>query len=106
MSSPLSSASTYAQIKAAYLDNASYAENKSTAEAATFITACRMLMLNPSRTGHGKASMEFNLEMIQKQLQEARAWLIAVGSPSVVHPGFGNFRDYPPGSSWPDPSYP
>jgi hypothetical protein len=66
-----------------------------------------MLLLKiPAKSTHGKGgSVEFNTEMIQRQLTEARSWLATHGTPDVVHPGFGNFRDYPPGSSWPGPGY-
>ena len=105
MSSTITSASTLADCEASYLDNAGYAENNSVAQAAAFVTACRALLLKmPAKSAHGKGgSVEFNLEMIQRQLTEARAWLAAVGSPDVVHPSFGNFRDYPPGSAFDSP---
>jgi hypothetical protein len=42
----LDSTSTLSEILAAYADNASYAEDGSATKARSFITACRLLLIN------------------------------------------------------------
>jgi len=76
--STLSSASTLTQIENAYLDNASYAEDRSTAKAKIFITACRMLIFKlPSAQAKGANSLAYNRNLLQSELDRAQAWLAA-----------------------------
>jgi hypothetical protein len=105
--SSVTSATTYPQAVALYLANAGYAEDNSVTAAKAFVTACRaIILMRPTKSAHGKGgSTEFDLTMIQRQLEEARAWIASHGSPDVIHADFGNFRDYPPGSSFPRPGF-
>lgn len=74
--STLTSASTDAQVWAAYDDNASYEEDSSRAEALTFITACRILLRRrPSSARRGAEAVEFDDATIRGELQQARVWL-------------------------------
>lgn len=77
--STLNSSSSFAEVKAAYMDNASYAEDNSVTKAAAFITACRFLtLLLPGRASKGRQQeIEFtaNLETIEKQMNAASVWL-------------------------------
>ncbi|HUU91532.1 MAG TPA: hypothetical protein VM238_10005 [Phycisphaerae bacterium] len=100
--STLSSTSTFAQVTAAYDDNASYEEDQSTTKAAAFITACRFLLrLLPRRTSHGGRSgdeTEFEPERIREEIADARAYIArnsaaTSGAFGVRHPSFENFRD-------------
>lgn len=106
--STLSSASTPAQVQAAYADNASYMEDGSPTKARTFITACRMLLLQlPARAEHGRGGrIEMNVTLLREQIDEARRWLAtspAAGAVDVLHPDMTNIRDLPPGMGFPNP---
>lgn len=86
----LSSSSTIDEIVAAYMDNASYDEDGSVAKARTFITACRLLLVKrPQRyRGLDGTEIELDLELIERQLAEARTWLSThpdVATSSVKH---------------------
>ena len=71
----LTSSSTTAQIEAAYVDNADYAEADSTTKAAAFIQACRILLIKrPRRASHGSESLEIDHSVIRAQLDEAVQW--------------------------------
>lgn len=74
----LSSSSTLTQIENAYLDNASYSEDKSLSKARVFITACRMLLFKlPSAQSKGANSLSYNRNLIQRELERAQEWLAA-----------------------------
>lgn len=99
----LSSLSTRADVLAAYADNSAYEENESVAEAKAFATACRLLLsprFSVKRTSHGGGSgeeVELDLNIIQKQLDDARQW-VAANAPAangtgVIHPDFTDFRN-------------
>jgi len=96
--SSLTSASTLAQIKAAYADNASYQEDADVAKARAFVTACRLLLLKtPSKVMHGKAGgIEFSVASIQQQLDAANRWLAcslaAADGGGITFPSFDGFR--------------
>lgn len=94
----LNSASTLAEIKAAYFDNASYSEEGDAAKARAFITACRCLLMKiPRRVAHGgPASEEIEMEprLLLDQIEEAKRWLASnAASASVQYSDFTNFRD-------------
>jgi hypothetical protein len=94
--STLSSASTNAQVWAAYDDNASYEEDASRSKALAFITACRFILRRrPASTGRGEQSVSF--ESIKDEMQTARDWLAAnpgtEGRSQVRHGSFSDFRD-------------
>lgn len=99
--SSLSSASTIAQVEAAYADNASYLEDGSVSKCKAFITACTLLLqARPSKATHGGAgaeSIELNLDVLQKQLESARQWFVANGGTSagsgVQFVDLGNYRE-------------
>src|SRR5262245_57513999 len=71
--STLSSSSTLEQVKAAYIDNASYAEDNSAAKARTFVTACRILLLKlPKRAAHGRGNeIELDTSLIFEEMRRA-----------------------------------
>ncbi len=87
--STLSSSSTLAEIKAAYADNASYEEDASTAKAAAFVTACRLLLIRlPKRSNLGGKS-GYEVESIdpaelRNEMAAAKQWL-AVNRTSGVY---------------------
>lgn len=100
--STLTSASTLAQIEAAYADNASYLEDASVAKCKAFITACTLLLQRtPSKAAHGGVgaeSVEINLDVLQKQIESARQWLVAnggasSGGASVTFAGLEDYRE-------------
>lgn len=97
--STLSSSSTYAQIKASYLDNASYEEDGSTSKAAAFITACRMLIHHPSRTrvgspGGAGQEMEFDLAVLQAEMKAAQEWKAANDQSAGSRTTYGDFANF------------
>lgn len=97
--STLSSASTLAQIVAAYADNASYEEDASTSKAAAFITACRLLLLKiPKKVKQAAGTeMEIDPAVIRSELSQAQTWQRAQtagdDAGGVTHHTFENFRD-------------
>ena len=94
--STLSSTSTLAEIKAAYADNASYVEDNSTAKAAAFVTACRLLLLDlPTRAGQSGATLERDMTLIRGELNAAQSWLASQGTAAVGGPRvkFASFED-------------
>jgi len=95
--SSLSSVSTDAQVKAAYDDNASYAEDDSITKAKAFITACRILLRRIPKRGKLGSRQEFEFDplMIQGELNDAKAWLStkAAAGGGVTSFSFANFRD-------------
>jgi hypothetical protein len=96
---PLTSASTLAEIRAAYADNASYEEDSSPAKARGFITACRLLLLNlPKRAvhgGRGGEEIELDLTLISAEMIEAKKWLAVFGSAlAAARATYVDFRDF------------
>lgn len=101
--STLTSTSTIAQAKAAYFDNASYAEDESVAKCKAFITACRFLLLMmPKRASHGgRTGEEWEIDpgVIQAEKLAAESWLSGQptsdgtgGGAGVVHCDLSDFR--------------
>ncbi len=100
--SSLSSASTTAQVLAAYADNCSYEEDASTSKCQAFITAVRLL-LSPAHSlkrsvhgGRGGNEIELSPELLRAELQDARQWLAnqnAADSGGVTHADFTDFRE-------------
>jgi len=92
----LTSASTLAEIKAQYFDNAAYEENASPSEAAAFITACRYLLLKlPKRIRDGGGyETELDPIIIQAELKAAQQWRRAnvTSQRSVRYASFEGFR--------------
>lgn len=79
--STLSSASSLADVEAAYDDNASYEEDQSTSKALAFRTACRILFrMLPKRAvkgERGEEEIELDLGLIAKELERVESWLAA-----------------------------
>jgi len=96
--STLSTASTRAEIEAAYDDNASYAEDASPTKARAFITACRLLIrITPKRAakgGRGEGELELGVEFFRQEIRDAQRWLALNGTSAqpIKHPSFENFR--------------
>jgi len=98
--STLTSSSTLDEVKAAYIDNASYAEDSSVAKARAFITACRILLMRlPKRVSRGGGEeIELNPERIQAELRAAQQYVnanagVGDGGAGVRHVDFTGFRD-------------
>lgn len=94
--STLSSSSTLAEIKDAYLDNGSYEEDDSTTKAAAFITACRLLLIKlPKKAVKSAAEVELEPGLIKAELTSARRWLATKGAVGggVTHVDMRGFRD-------------
>jgi hypothetical protein len=91
----LTSSSTTAEVKAAYDDNAGYAEDDSAGAATTFITACRILLRRlPKSVMRGSSDqLTLELELIHKEMLAAQRWLSGKRTGGGVrHPDFSNFR--------------
>ena len=92
----LTSASTTEEVKAAYDDSAGYAEDGSAAAAATFVTACRILLRRlPKSIMRGSSDqLTLELELIRAELIEAQRWLASkrAAGGGVRHPDFSDFR--------------
>lgn len=97
--SSLSSASTRAEVLAAYADNASYEEDASVSKCKAFITACRLL-LSPkylvSRAQHGGNAgelVEVQQDLIRDEMTQARKWLAANDTSSTTGTGGGGVTE-------------
>ena len=100
--SGITSASTIDQVEAAYIDNASYAEEGSVAKARAFVTACRVLLLKmPKETGSRDSRLTLNPELIHQEMSLAQDWINAsdsgasssqAGGPNVSRMSFEEFR--------------
>ena len=95
----LTSASTLAEIKAAYADNASYLEDGSATKARAFITACTLLLLRlPKRVSKGGGQgeeIELDPQLLADQIGEAKRYLSAANvaiAPTKCY-SIENFRD-------------
>ncbi len=96
----VTSASTDAEVEAAYDDNASYAALGSAAMARAFCVACRILLRRVAkRTVHGGQrgfEVEVDPRMVQQELQQAQAWLATADAAGggVKYTDLSDFRDY------------
>lgn len=95
--STLSSSSTWAQIKAAYDDNASYEEDASVSKARAFVTACRMILRRlATKAKNGDSEIEFDTRIVQDEMKQAQRYVAAVdptlSQGSVVHTTFEDLR--------------
>lgn len=100
MASGINSSSTLDEIKAAYLDNATYDEEGDAAKAKAFIVACRALLLKmPRRARHGgNEEIELTPDEIRRELDKARQWLTVHGDDTadtarVRHLGLEDYRE-------------
>ncbi len=93
----LSSSDSLATVQAAYDDNAGYEEDASPAKAATFITACRILMRRlPSVVEKNSERLEMQ-NMFREDIKAAQKWLATQptstsGANRVRHHDFSDFR--------------
>lgn len=96
---PLTSASTLDEIKAAYIDNAAYAELDSTSMARSFVTACRVLLLKlPKQTSKDNANAQFNPDLIRQELVAAQQFINSRGGDAVgASTGGVKFADFSDG---------
>lgn len=93
--STLTSASTDAQVWAAYDDNASYEEDSSRTEALAFITACRILLRRrPKVARRGGVNVEFDAATIRDELATARAWLNLHPATTTTRTRFSSFEGF------------
>lgn len=74
--STLTSASTDAQVWAAYDDSASYEEDADAAKCKAFITACRIILRRRPQT-FGRAEHSGTFERVTDEMTAARQWLAA-----------------------------
>ena len=104
----ITSASSVADLEAAFIDNADYEAQASIEKAQTFVQACRRLLLRrPSAakrsTGVGSFSAQWNTEALKSELDRALQWLsfapAAQADGGVVFPSFQEARDYDSGAS-------
>lgn len=95
--STLTSASTDADVWAAYDDNASYEEDGSRTKALAFLTACRFLIRRkPKRMFHNQRGSDFDEVAIREEMTAARAWLDlhpASTTAAVRYGDLAGFRD-------------
>lgn len=88
--------STLAEAQTAYLENADWAETASSTKAATFVSACRaLLVLMPTQAAQGDVSTQFDLDAIREEMQSAQQYVndTVAGSGSMVDVSFEEFRE-------------
>lgn len=97
--STLTSSSTDAEVRAAFDDNASYAEDNSPAKARAFETACMFILRRePQQAGRGGTAFILDKQSVREELARVRQWLLsrneAAGNAasSSRHLSFQNFR--------------
>lgn len=93
----LSSSSTDAEVRAAFDDNASYAEDNDTTKAAALETACLILLRRePLQGGRNGTMFALDKQSVREVLARVRLWLSARGASgggaSSRHYDFRNFR--------------
>ncbi|HYE19923.1 MAG TPA: hypothetical protein VEA69_15850 [Tepidisphaeraceae bacterium] len=92
----LSSASTDAQVVAAYDDNAGYDVDGSVAKCRLFIEACRIILRRRPVSQGGGRTIQY--ETIREELSAAKEWLqnhstdSGDSGPRVTRVSFNNFR--------------
>lgn len=77
MASGLTSSSTDSEVEAAYIDSASYAEDGDLEKARTYVTAIRILLLRESGSASAGASAQWRIDLWQKELERAQAYIEA-----------------------------
>lgn len=96
----VTSASTDAQVRAAYADNASYDVAGDVAMAKSFIVACRVLLQRePTSAGRNGNAVVLDKTSVRESLAKAESWLashapvpVSGGNGSVRFMDFGGFR--------------
>lgn len=96
---PITSASTYAEIEAEYLDTLSYEREGSVSKAYRHAEACSALRLKrPNTSTKGSNSVSFSVESLEAAAkaatQFARANDTATGGSSFVRASFTSLRDH------------
>lgn len=97
----VNSSSSTAQVRDAYDDNASYAEDNDLQKARRFITACRILLRRTSTNSvKGSNQVTLRVDLLQDELERAQEWLEARDpdqrlGPRIVKPDFRQFRRGP-----------
>jgi len=88
----LTSSSTWAEITAAYYDNAYYEGDSTGATALNFIQACRFLLLKlPKRSNHvNRNEVEFDTAFLRQEMEKAQSWY----STNVSTTGGVTFADF------------
>jgi hypothetical protein len=92
----LSSISTDAEVKAAYDDNAGYAEDDSVAMARTFVTACRILLRRLPKMAKlgGRHEVQIDPRVLQQELADARQFVSENATDGSVRAfSVENYRD-------------
>ena len=92
----LTSASTDAEVIAAYEDNASWEESGSATKAAAFVTACRFMVQRfPRMTSVDGVSSTWDLNLIRAEMERARRYVASArsGSGSVRYLDLSGSRD-------------
>lgn len=96
----INSSSTLADVRAAFIDNATYAADDSPAKCREFIAACHALLITvPNRSSRGGTEgdvIEFDMALVERRLKEAEAWLQTAGAcdgDRVRYVSFEGFRD-------------
>ena len=101
MALDLTSSSTWAQVTAAYENNADYDLSSSVTKCRDFIQACRFYLRRlPIEIKNGNASVKEDPDAIKPLLRDAEAWLrvndstaaTRIPNASVKFADFGNFR--------------
>lgn len=95
----ISSASTYDEIEAEYLDTLAYEREGSVSKAYRHAEACSALRLKrPNTATKGSNSVSFSVESLEAAakaaLAYARASDTATGGSTFMRGSFGNMRDY------------
>lgn len=92
----ITSSSTLPEIRAEYLETASYEEDGDVSKARRFITACRaLLVMLPASAMHQNLSQfSFSIEQITAELKAAQRYVAAASTTSgaVRHADFTDFR--------------
>jgi hypothetical protein len=95
----ITSASTLAEVQAAYDDNASYAEDNSVTKARAYETACRVLLRRlPQQAGRNGTAFMLDKQSLREELATVRSWLSvrnqATGASGATsrHLSFEGFR--------------
>ncbi len=84
----VTSASTDAQVKAAFEDAASYREDASVAKALALITSGTILLLREaSQMAKGSNSLGYDRTMIERAIREARDYVQNFSTSSADYPG-------------------
>lgn len=95
--SGITSSMTDAELDAAYVDAASYLEDRSTVKAARFITVCKAMLLRATSSAKGTFAGTWNRQQLAIEAEAARRWLEARDpdyrpGPTVRNPDMTSFR--------------